>query len=202
MMRHRGVARRVNETQVFTFRATLRWFTGVWRDIEILDSQTLVTLHKAIQRAFVWYDDHLYSFFLSGREWDRYSEYTKPWEEEESSFFEDAPFFSKSESADTPLRRLHLRKGQRIAYVYDFGDNISIDLHLKEIAPAKRIRYPRIVALQGFTPEQYRYAQRRYSSKVNRSLTGGRLPVVKVEGGRKKELDLLLRWSDKKEEDQ
>lgn len=144
-----------------------------------------------------WYDDHMYSFFLSGREWDRNS-YTKPSENEETSIFEDAPFFMKASSADTLLRRLHLRKGQRIAYVYDFGDNISINLHLKEIAPTNRVRYPRIVALQGFTPEQYRYAERRYGSKINRSLTGRRLPVVRVEGGRKKELDLLLRWSDTK----
>jgi hypothetical protein len=107
-----------NETHALKFRATLKWFTPVWRDIEIIESQTLVTLHKAIQRAFVWYDDHLYSFFLSGRESDRYSEYTKPLEAEESSVFEDGFL---PENADTPLRRLHLRRAQKIAYVYDFG---------------------------------------------------------------------------------
>lgn len=197
-MEHRGVGERGNEPHAFTFRAALRWFTPVWRDIEILESQTLVTLHDAIQRAFVWYDDHLYSFFLSGSEWDKYSEYTKPSEKEESSVFNDVLFSEEAGSADTPLRHFCLRKGQRIAYVYDFGDNISVDLHLKEIAARRRVRYPRIVALQGFTPEQYRYAERRYGPKI-KSLTGRRLPIVKVEGGRKKELDLLLRWSDTKE---
>jgi len=84
----------MSRRRVLTFRATLRWPTPVWRDIEIKDDQTLVTLHKAIQRAFCWYDDHLYSFFLSGREWDSESEYTRPPTEEEQEFF-DGDLFGK-----------------------------------------------------------------------------------------------------------
>jgi len=63
-----------------------------------LETQTLVTLHKAIQRAFVWYDDHLYSFFLSGRKWDRDSEYTKPLMKGE-----DDPFFKRPIVTDLSL---------------------------------------------------------------------------------------------------
>lgn len=180
----------------------MRWFTPVWRDIEILESQTLVALHRAIQRAFVWYDDHLYSFFLSDKGWDEDSEYTKPLAKAEEDFFEHDLFFKGPRNANISLRRLHLRKGQRLAYVYDFGDNISITLCLKEVAPAKEVRYPRIIALRGFSPEQYRYAERRYSPKINRSLTGKTLPIVKVEGIVKKELDVLLKWSDASKEDQ
>lgn len=167
-----------------------------------METQTLVTLHKAIQRAFVWYDDHLYSFFLSGMEWDRHSEYTKPLMKGEDDFFEYGPFFERPESAATSLRRLHLYKRQRLAYVYDFGDNISVSLHLREIASAKRARYPRIVALRGFSPEQYNYAERRYGSKVNKSLRSGMLPIIRVAGSGKREGDLLLEWSDISEGDQ
>jgi len=187
--------------RVLTFRASLEWFTPVWRDIEILENQTLVTLHKAIQRAFVWYDDHLYSFFLSGREWDADSDYTKPLEREEEEIFKHDPFVKKPKSAAIPLRRLQLRKGQRIAYVYDFGDNISISLHLREIAPAMKVRYPRVVALRGFSPEQYNYVEGKYSSKINKRLTTKMLPIVRVEGSGKRERDILLEWSDTDERD-
>jgi len=182
--------------RVLTFRAALKWFTPVWRDIEILETQTLVALHRAIQRAFVWYDDHLYSFFLSGREWDADSDYTKPLDREEEDLFKHNPFVKKPKSAAIPLRQLQLRKGQRIAYVYDFGDNISISLHLREIAPAKRVRYPRIVALRGFSPEQYNYVQGKYSPRINRRLRAGMLPIVRVEKSGKREDDILLEWSD------
>jgi hypothetical protein len=168
----------------------------VWRDIEVLETQTLVTLHKAIQRAFLWYDDHLYSFFLSGKEWDEDSEYTKPLEKGEENPFEHDPFFGRTRSADISIRRLHLRKGQRLAYVYDFGDNISINLHLRGIAPAKRVRYPRIVALRGFSPEQYSYAEGRYGSMINASVASKVLPIVRVRGTGKRERNLLLEWSD------
>ena len=171
-----------------------------------MENQTLVTLHKAIQRAFVWYDDHLYSFFLSGREWDAASDYTKPLEREEEEIFKHDRFVKKPKSAAIPLRQLQLRKGQRIAYVYDFGDNISISLRLREIDPAMKVRYPRVVALRGFSPEQYNYADGRYrgggySSKINKRLTAKMLPIVRVEGSGKREDDILLEWSDTEERD-
>jgi hypothetical protein len=193
----------MSRPRVLTFRAALRWFTPVWRDIEILESQTLVVLHNAIQRAFVWYNDHLYSFFLSGREWDPDSEYTTPAYLEENepppAALKHHPFFKIPKSAATTLRRLNLRKGQKLAYVYDFGDNISVTLHLREIAPAKNVRYPRVVALRGFSPEQYNYAEGKYSSKINRRLTAKILPIVKVAGSGRSERDLLLEWSDTSE---
>ena len=161
-----------------------------------MENQTLVTLHKAIQRAFVWYDDHLYSFFLSGREWDADSDYTKLLTKEEEELFKHNPFVKRPKSAAIPLGHLHLRKGQKVAYVYDFGDNISVSLHVRDIAPAKRVRYPRIVALRGFSPEQYNYVEGRYSSKINKRLTSKMLPIVRVEGCGKREDDILLERSD------
>jgi hypothetical protein len=183
------------------FRAALRWFTPVWRDIEILETQTLVTLHKAIQRAFVWYDDQLYSFFLSGREWDADSEYTKPLMKGKDDLYNHLPPFKRPKSAAIALGCLHPGKGQKVAYVYG-GDNISISLHLRDIAPAEKTKYPRIVALRGFSPEQYNYVEGRYSSRINRRLTAKMLPIVKVERSGKSERDPLLEWSDANEEDQ
>jgi hypothetical protein len=156
-----------------------------------LETQTLVTLHKAIQRAFHWYNDHLYSFFLSDKERDEDSEYTKPLAKREEDLF-----FKGPRSANISLRRLHLRKGQRLAYVYDFGDNIRIELHVRGMTPAKRIKYPRTVTLRGFSPEQYNYAEGRYSPKISATVASKTLPMVRVSGTRKCEGSLLLEWSD------
>lgn len=88
----------------------------MWRDIE---TRTLVALHRAIQRAFAWYDDHMYSFFLSGRDWDPSSEYTGPMLMKEEEPFPAAlkghpllKLFKRPRSADVPLRRLSLQRGR------------------------------------------------------------------------------------------
>jgi hypothetical protein len=50
----------------------------VWRKIEMRGDQTLADLHVAIQDAYDFDNDHLYSFFMSGKAWDRKSEYSLP----------------------------------------------------------------------------------------------------------------------------
>jgi hypothetical protein len=86
----------------------------VVRTIAIRDDQTLEQLHEALRLAFGWADPHLYSFWLSGKFWDKASEYTAPFEMEE----EDEP----KASARIPIGEFGLRKGKTIAYVFDFGD--------------------------------------------------------------------------------
>ena len=56
---------------------------SVWRRMEMTGDQTLDELHEAIQRAFHWDNDHLYAFFLSGKAWDRQTEYESPFGEGE-----------------------------------------------------------------------------------------------------------------------
>src|SRR5947209_5520384 len=48
----------------------------IWRDIELLGTQTLADLGFAIPEAFDLDDPHLWAFFLSGKPWDRATEYT------------------------------------------------------------------------------------------------------------------------------
>ena len=64
--------------QTYTFHVNLPGTGRVWRKIELTEAQTLQDLHNAIQDAFDFGDDHLYSFFMSGKAWDRSSEYTLP----------------------------------------------------------------------------------------------------------------------------
>ena len=64
--------------KTYTFHVSLPGTGRVWRKIEMRADQTLEDLHFAIQRAYGWAADHLYSFFMSGTAWDESTEYCLP----------------------------------------------------------------------------------------------------------------------------
>jgi hypothetical protein len=64
--------------KTYTFHVSLPGTGRVWRKIEMRADQTLEELHRAIQHAYDWDGDHLYSFFMSGKAWDGSSEYCLP----------------------------------------------------------------------------------------------------------------------------
>ena len=55
--------------QTYVFTAELVGFEGVRRTVAVRNDLTLVDLHYALQSAFGWDDDHLYSFWLDGSFW-------------------------------------------------------------------------------------------------------------------------------------
>lgn len=177
--------------RVFTMLAVLEWPTPVWREIEIRENQTLLLLHRAIQRAFQWYDDHLYAFFMSGREWD--SDHSPVYSEPESLRQEgtDNP---NERSADVKISELSVEVGQKIAYVYDFGDNLSVTVEVKAVSHAQSgIKYPRILALRGYSPEEYHY-HIGYSKEIKKEIENGIPKEVKVT--ERNQDNILKQWSD------
>ena len=64
--------------KTFTFHVSLPGTGRTWRKLELRADQTLEELHFAIQAAYEWDADHLYSFFMSGRAWDTATEYAGP----------------------------------------------------------------------------------------------------------------------------
>ena len=64
--------------ETYTFHVSIPNTGRVWRKIELTGDQTLEDLHFAIQDAFDFDADHLYSFFMSGRAWDPETEYCLP----------------------------------------------------------------------------------------------------------------------------
>src|SRR5207248_6313535 len=109
--------------QVFVLSADLVGFPGVRRTIAVRDDQTLVDVHHALQAAFGWDDDHLYSFWLKGEFWaPDGSEYTHPFHAAEPNLFGALAIGEAPGSAAVRLDRLELKQGQRIAYLFDFGD--------------------------------------------------------------------------------
>jgi len=64
--------------RTYTFHVSLPGTGRAWRKIEMRADQTLEDLHFAIQDAYEWDSDHLYSFFMSGKAWDTSTEYCLP----------------------------------------------------------------------------------------------------------------------------
>jgi hypothetical protein len=128
----------------YILRVNHRALPKVWRDIEIAEDQTLEDLHLMIQRAFNWDNDHLYSFFMSGREWDRQTEIGSPWSD------------STQHTHQVTLDSLDLKVRQKFLYLFDYGDNHEFDVRVLKINPsASKGKYPRLVAQEGEAPPQY-----------------------------------------------
>lgn len=63
---------------LYTFHVTIAGIPDLWRRVGVHSEKTLVDLHNAIQGAFNFDNDHLFSFFMSGKAWDKTTEYAIP----------------------------------------------------------------------------------------------------------------------------
>lgn len=84
--------------KTYIFEVTLPDFPNVSRKIEMREDQTLAILHEAIQDAYDFDDDHMYSFFMSGKAWDSKTEYSLP--DEEFDFLPTDNFSEAEEFVD------------------------------------------------------------------------------------------------------
>ena len=118
------------------------------RTFEFNETQTLADLHDAIMKELKWDDDHLYSFFLDNKVWSKNkdSEYTRPDQEDEL----------EAKSADISLNKLGFKLGQKFAYIFDFGDEHTFRIQVKNIGKAiAGQKYPLIIEATGKHFEQY-----------------------------------------------
>ena len=103
---------------------------------------TFEELHLAIQEAFNFDNDHLYEFYIGG------SRRTA------KIIFTGDP--SGGIENDITLGEMAIYKGQKIKYVFDFGDMWEFDITVTNIdknvpIPVK----PEIIEIKGEAPEQY-----------------------------------------------
>ena len=136
--------RKPGALQTYIFKVTYEYDRDVWRKIEISEGQTLDDLHSAILDSVDFDDDHLYSFFLSGRAWDDSTQYASPHADGRSA-------------ARVKIKDLRLRMKQKFLYLFDYGDEHRFEVQLMEINPdaPKNVRYPRVVEEHGEPPNQY-----------------------------------------------
>ena len=132
--------------KTYIFHASLPGSGRVWRKIEMRADQTLENLHFAIQNAYGWDADHLYSFFMSGKAWDESTEYCLP------EGYTSGP----GNVQTTTLEELNLKPKQEFMYLFDYGDEWRFKVRVHAINPdAPEGDYPRIVESVGEAPEQY-----------------------------------------------
>jgi hypothetical protein len=100
-------------------------------------------------RAFGFDDQHLWAFFLSGKPWDRATEYAL-------SPSPDPVGGRRARAADR-LRIPDAPAGKEFLFLFDFGDEWHFGVRLVRTseAPKPDVRYPRVVASRGQAPPQY-----------------------------------------------
>jgi hypothetical protein len=126
--------------QVYRFKADSGYNRKIWREVEIKGGQRLADFDQILRSAF-----HLDSTDHLGGFWKLIPRgTTKRVREVEIG---DVDPMGEGSAADLHVGGLDLKPGDRLKYVYDFGDWIEHFLTLEEISNAKKgVEYPRLTA--------------------------------------------------------
>jgi hypothetical protein len=118
----------------------------VFRIIKIASEQTLDDLHHAIQDAWQWDADHLYSFYMNGKIHDVRYEIAHECTEGAVAY-----------TYEMTLGELGLKPRQKFLYFFDYGDSHEFWVTVKRIHPeAGPDPLPHIVDGKGDPMPQYR----------------------------------------------
>ena len=131
----------ISNNTVYEFKVQLE--RTCYRDIQCAGCHTFEDLHLAIQEAFAFCDDHLYSFFMDGKRWSRRGIH--------SPYAEEPPY-----SNEVMIGQAGLREKQTILYLFDYGDEWMFSVTVTSIFDADSpLARPAIVSAKGKAPEQY-----------------------------------------------
>jgi Plasmid pRiA4b ORF-3-like protein len=145
--------------KVYCIKVALFHNKRTYRNIEIIENQSLADLHESIFFAYDRDDEHLYSFFLTGkamksiRRIHDFPEITHPMNMEDLFGFSHG---EKHNAEKTKIQDLDLIEKDKFYYLFDFGDDWWHELTVLKIEETStQQRYPRIVKTVGESPEQY-----------------------------------------------
>jgi hypothetical protein len=99
-------------------------YAGCYRHIQISENATLFMLHDIINNAFDFDDDHMHAFFMNNRAWDDREVYMCP-----SGDLDNA----KDYTDHVKLSELHLEKGDKFLYIFDFGDEWRFQIKILRV---------------------------------------------------------------------
>lgn len=124
----------MDNEKVYVFKTVSKHNQRLMCRIEIKGSQTLCDFDRVIRNAFNHdKEDHL-SVFYNGRVW-------------QSECLGDIDPDGNGKNADKAVEKIGLVKGDKIEYVYDFGDDIQHLITLETITePVEDVKYPRITS--------------------------------------------------------
>ncbi|MGH3447682.1 MAG: plasmid pRiA4b ORF-3 family protein, partial [Nocardioidaceae bacterium] len=104
----------------------------IWRRLDVRSDLTLDVVHEVLQTAFGWTDTHLHRFALGGSPFDVRSQvFLCPYDVEEEDEDEDG-----EAASDVRLDETLQGPGDRLRYVYDYGDAWELTLRLEEVRPS------------------------------------------------------------------
>ena len=145
--------------KLYCLKVALMYNKRIYRNIEIIENQSLDDLHESIFHAFDRYDAHLYSFFLTRKGTKNIRvifdapEYTHPMNLED--LWEFAPK-ERHNAKKTKIGSLGLKEKEKFYYLFDFGDEWWHEVTVLTIQTVKTVQaYPRIAKKVGESPEQY-----------------------------------------------
>lgn len=134
------------------------------RTIAICANQTLARLHVAIQEAFDWDADHLYSFYMNGERGTTLFNIICPQLDESVM-----PYYKRKRdptttktaavytlTTETCIGDLGFQLKDSFLYFFDYGDNHEFEVSVVAIQPeADAGTYPRVTEIIGMSPDQY-----------------------------------------------
>ena len=132
--------------RVFAFRVRFLHAKRLFSvTIELLSEHTLEDLHNEIQSALQWDNDHLYSFYLIGKDrWTRDDRFRSPYEDE------------GPHTTEAVLGELGLTEKHKFLYLFDYGDGHKFEVQVVDIlTKTEGTKYPRVVDRKGKPPRQY-----------------------------------------------
>ena len=137
----------------YTFRVRIlggfyapRGARRIWRDLELTADQTLGDLGDAIPLAFGFDDPHLWSFFFSGKPWDRGSEY---------ALLADDPFGDPKQAAHSlPISKTPVDREFLFLFDYGYEWHFGVERIATSQSTRPGTRYPWLAATHGDAPPQ------------------------------------------------
>jgi len=123
------------------------------RKIEIQNIQTLEEFQFGITKvALGWKDPHTYSFFMDNKPYSRNREL----EYSHDSLIEKKDRKAGVKSAHTRLKDLDLKVGQKIHFLFDYGDDHQFEIKVIGFGRSEKLKvYPMVLEEIGIAPEQY-----------------------------------------------
>ncbi|MBU3129827.1 plasmid pRiA4b ORF-3 family protein [Clostridium tagluense] len=130
----------IDRSGVYTFKVSLS--KSLWRKIRMSHRNTFEDLHLAIQSAFNFDNDHLYDFYIGGNR--RTAKITYAGNPQEGIV------------DDITIGEASLYKGQKIKYLFDFGDQWEFNIIVTDIDKNATLHIqPEVIESKGQSPEQY-----------------------------------------------
>ena len=123
--------RRAPRAEVMTYRIRVDLQEAkppIWRRLEVTSDLMLDRLHDVLQAAMGWTDSHLHEFVSGASATDRLAEHYRPVDSIDDGL-------DGIDETSVRLDELLVDPGDRLFYVYDFGDDWTHTLRLEAVTP-------------------------------------------------------------------